>query len=123
MHDENKQDETNNSEYWEEDNFHRHDSEEGNHTRYGKWEYEKYERDDDSTEIEENHREVESSRDIDMSNSESSRGSEWFERMLAFEDDEEFRISKTHIDKECEEQIHRHDGGNRYKIPYSKKTQ
>lgn len=95
---------------WDRDKYHLHpeNTEEGDHTREGKWEDQKEKCYEDRPEIEEDHRVVELDRDIDMTYRHTGRGSEGFDYPHVFEYDEILRICKTHIQKEGKEEVSTH---------------
>ncbi len=122
MHNEYEKYESNDAEYSKKKYLYWHDSEKSYDPRYNEWYTEKYCSNDDSSHVEEYHREVEFSRDTDMSECHTSRCPEWGECRVSLEYDEEFGIGKTHIHEECEYQIDAHEYANGASIINPKKT-
>ena len=100
MNDKDEENETDNTKYYEENHFHRHNGEKGDHTRYYKWKNEEYKGHQNRTKIEEYHRKIQLSGNRYMSYSESGGCGEWHNCMLSLKDDEEFWVCKTHIHEE-----------------------
>lgn len=111
------------SEKSEKKELHTHDREKCDHCRDDEWKHEKKECYEDRPEIEEYRRVVELHRDTDMPDCHTSRCWERCDRPLAFEYDEHLRIRKTHIQKECKDQIDKHNPRYRYKVLLPKDTQ
>ena len=116
MHDEYEEDETEHPEYDEKEYLHSHDREERDDARYREGKHEKYDRYDDRTEIEKDHRIVELHRDTDMTYCHTSREWETLDHSFAFEDDEVLRIGEAHIQKKWKYQICSHDIANREEV-------
>lgn len=83
-----------------------------NNARSHEGKYEKEECDDDRPEVEENHRIVELGGDTDVPDCHSCWCWERLSDSFFFEDDEHFRIGKTHIHKKWEYKVAKHDIGN-----------
>lgn len=111
------------SEKSEKKELHTHDREKCDHCRNDERKHEKKECYEDRPEIEEYRRIVELHRDTDMSHCHTSRCWECCDRPLTFEYDEHLRIRKTHIQKECKDQIDKHDPWYWYKVLLPKDTQ
>jgi hypothetical protein len=122
MHDEYKEDKTNNTEYGKEDNLYSCEGKERNDTRDDEWENEEYECHEYGTEVEEDHREVELPGDSYMSHSERSRCREGCDRSLSFEDDKKLRIRKAHIDKKSKTEVSPHDDADTREVSDSEHT-
>lgn len=115
--------ESNDTEYSQKEELHRYNREECNNSRDRKRDNEEDECYNNGTEIEKYHREVESTRNINVSECHASRESKWDERGLVFEYDKELRICKTHVQKEGKDKVDSHDDTDGARISDSEETE
>jgi hypothetical protein len=123
MHDKYKKYDTDREKCNEKEELESGDREKSNGTRYDKWENEKYTSGYHGAEIEEYHRKIESPRDSNVANSESSRCRQCLSGWLVLEYDKKIGIRKTHIDDKCKNEIESHDDGYWDRIGNSEYTQ
>ncbi len=123
MHDEHEEYESNDTEYSQKEELHRYNREECNNSRDRKRDNKEDQCYNIGTEIEKYHREVESTRNVNVSECHASRESKRDECSLVFEYDKELRICKTHVQKEGKDKVDSHDDTDGARISDSEETE
>ena len=119
----NEEDETQKPEDGEKKELHSNDTEESDNTRSHKRKHEKKYGDENRSEVEKDHCIVELCGYPDMTYCHTGRGRERCRDSLILENDEHLRIGKTHVDKEWEDEIPRHNIGDGCEVLCPKNSQ